>query len=154
MSANNVLISRRVVLGAAVLGMVAGQSARAAQPPMSQKEMDENSDAVAVVDVLGVVCERLESGGGWYTAWVQVKEVIKGDLQVNSTFITHFTRLGPKLAGVNVVLHPGERVRVCLTNEGGPEVYNVWHQDGWKVVRQSRNPALPGKVGDVIMAGR
>ena len=79
-----------MVLAAGVLGLVAGQSARAAQPPMSQKEMEENSDAVAVVDVLGVVCERLESGGGWYTAWVQVKEVIEGDLQVNNTFITHF----------------------------------------------------------------
>jgi len=27
-------------------------------------------------------------------------------------------------------------------------------KDGWKVVRQSRNPALPGKVGEVIMAAR
>lgn len=154
MVANDALISRRVVLAAGVLGLVVGRTARAALPPMSQKEMEENSDAVAVVDVLGVVCERLESGGGWYTAWVQVKEVIKGDLQVNNTFITHFTRLGPKLAGVNVVLHPGERIRVCLANDGSPDVYNVWHQDGWKVVRQSRNPALPGKVGEVIMASR
>jgi hypothetical protein len=154
MTARNAEISRRVVLTTALIGLIIGQTARAAQPPMTQKEMDENSEAVAIVDVLGVVCDRTENGGAWYTGWIQVKEVIKGDLEVNSTLITHFTRLGPRLAGVNVVLHPGERVRVCLNNDGGADTYNVWHQDGWKVVRQSRNPALPAKPGDVVLAPR
>lgn len=124
------------------------QSLLAAQPTMSQQEIDDNSDAIAVVDVLGVACQE-DHGGGTrrYMAWVMVREAIKGDLRVNETQLLMFTTIGQDAGGIHVVLHPGERVRVSL-HQG-----LIWHQDGYRVLRRGPINTLPTRVGEVSLGG-
>lgn len=134
---------------AVIAGMGEGRPLRAAQRPMSQQEIDDNSDSIAVIDVLGVACQE-DHGGGTrrYMAWVQVREVIKGDLlHVNETQLLMFTTIGKYAGGIHAELHPGERIRVALN--GGM----LWHQDGYRVLRRGPINTLPTREGEISLIG-
>jgi hypothetical protein len=134
--------------------MATSRLAQAAQPPMAESEIAESSDAVIVADVVGVACQEESREIPRYAAWVQIREVLKGDqfLAPNQMINLEFCRLmGPQTAGVEVLLFAGERVRLCLNQDNLG--YQIWHQDGKRTLIpvSPANRRLPQGTGAIIL---
>lgn len=128
-------------------------AAGAAQPPMSEAEIDRQSDAAVVADVLGVACEATGESVTYYGVWVQIHQVIKGDLQAHETLLLRCAKIGPRAGGVEVIMYPGQRVKLYL-NDDGRGSYSVWHQDGKITLRDVRagRKHLPKRPGETVLA--
>lgn len=129
-------------------------TASAAQPPMSEAEIDRQSDAAVVADVLGVACEATSESVNYYGVWVQIEKVLKGDLKANETLLLRCATIGPRAGGIHVVMYPGQRVKLYLNNDSNGS-YNVWHQDGKITLRDVRpgRKHLPKRPGEFALAG-
>ena len=147
----------RILLMAAggITYLATGRFARAVQPPMSKAEISEQSDAVIVCDVIGVACQEESADVPRYAAWVQVREVFKGQdsLATNMMLNLEFCQLrGPFTGGVEVLLYAGERAKLYLMRDGS--TFTLWHQDG-KQTLVAAPPAthrLPQGSGTLILA--
>src|SRR6516162_1238829 len=93
--------------GAWVVAAVAGL-ALAAGPVralMSAEDLEKNSDVVATVRVLAVVCTGQAPYGKTteqtttYQAWLQVVSVKKGDVKENQTLLVEWQDVPKKLVG-------------------------------------------------------
>ena len=142
------------LLIAVALVLISKAVSHGALPPISDAELEAQSDAIAVVDVLGVVCHSTESWGNRYGAWVRVQKIVKGELIENETFVLDFVKLGPQSGGVEVLMYPGQRLKLYLRNNDG--VPEAWHQDGKKIVADVPRAAqvLPQKAGEVMFASQ
>lgn len=148
--------SIRKILFAAAIGCIvatSGGDLRAAQPPMSTAEIDSQSDAVIVADVLGVACRDQIGSVTFYDYWVRIVEVKKGDLAHEQTMLLEGAKIGPRAGGIEVIMYAGQRVRLDLTDDGGGK-FRIWHQDGKRTLIDvpANERVMPKKPGDVVLA--
>ena len=146
---------------AAVAGLALGASAARALPaPMSAEDLEKNSDVVATVRVLAVVCTGQVPYGKTteqtttYQAWLQVVSVKKGDVKENQTLLVAWQDVPKKLIGPwKVEYLPGEEVPTYLKWNAEQKAYHTtwWNAKG-KPTKPATADKLPEKDGQVIIA--
>lgn len=129
--------------------------------PMSETELTEKSDLVALVRVMSVTCtsitedkttgERLPG----YIAKLRVLEVKKGDIRPGGEVLVTFRAI-PKgaLGPWTVFYYPGEEVWTHLTKRAGGVTYaSTWWNAKGEAVKPPETKDLPTVVGQSALAG-
>lgn len=128
--------------------------------PMSEQELEEKSDLVALVRVMSVTCtsvttdettgERLPG----YIAKLRVVEAKKGGVRPGGEVLVTF-RAVPKgaLGPWTVFYYPGEEVWTHLTKrEGGVTYASTWWNAKGEQVKAPETEDLPTVVGQSALA--
>lgn len=128
--------------------------------PMSEAELMEKSDLVALVRVMSVTCTSVtedpntgESLPG-YLAKLRVIETKKGDVQPGGEVLVTFRAI-PKgaLGPWTVYYYPGEEVWTHLfKREGGVTYATTWWNAKGEVVKAPETKELPTTVGESVLA--
>ncbi len=125
--------------------------------PMSEQELIDKSDLVALVRVISVTCTSVikdEQTGEelpGYLATLQVKEVKKGDAKPGDEVLVTWRAIPKSIVGPwTVYYYPGEEVVTHLTKRSGGASYasTWWNAKGDDVkVPDSRDlPVTPGET--------
>ena len=131
------------------------QPALALPAPMSDAELTEKSDLVALVRVLSVTCtsvkkdEQTGEALPGYLAKLQVLEVKKGDAKPGAEVLVTW-RTVPKgaLGPWAVAYYPGEEVWTHLTKRSGGVTYaSTWWNAKGKPVKEPETTDLPVQIG-------
>ena len=137
-----------------ILFCVVAQPVFAIPAPMSEAELVEKSDLLALVRVLSVACTSLtkdEQTGEelpGYLATLQILEVKKGDQTVLVTW-----RENPKgvLGPWAVGYYPGEEVWTHLGKRSGGVTYaTTWWNAKGQPIKPAQITELPTKVGETV----
>jgi hypothetical protein len=146
-----------IVLSALFLSLVLTVSpARALPAPMSDQELMEKSDLVALVRVLSVTCTSVTKDDATgeelpsYLATLQVLEVKKGDAKRGDEVIVTWRAVPKSIVGPwTVYYYPGEEVVTHLAKRSGGASYasTWWNAKGDDVkVPDTRDlPVTPGE---------
>lgn len=126
--------------------------------PMSDEELLEKSDVVALVRVLSVACTSVtkdEQTGEelpGYLATLQILEVKKGDLKPGDEVLVTWREIPTGLVGPWVVrYYPGEEVWTHLTKRSGGVTYaTTWWNARGEPLQKARITELPTKVGESV----
>jgi hypothetical protein len=140
-----------------ILFCAAAQPVFALPAPMSDEELVEKSDLVALVRVLSVAVTSItkdETGEELpgYLATLQILEVKKGDVKPGGEVLVTWREIPKGVLGPWVVrYYPGEEVWTHLTKRSGGVSYaTTW----WNAKGQPITPAqitqLPTKVGETV----
>jgi hypothetical protein len=132
-------------------------AALAVPAPMSEQELMEKSDLVAVVRVLSVTCTSVikdEQTGEelpGYLAKLQVKEVKKGDVKPGEEVLVTWRAIPKSIVGPwTVYYYPGEEVVTHLTKRSGGVSYaSTWWNakgDDLKAPDTRDLPVTPGET--------
>lgn len=144
----------------AALALVFAGPALALPAPMSDAELEEKSDLVALVRVLSVTCtsitkdEKTGEDLPGYLAALQVLEVKKGDVKPGSEVLVTF-RAVPKgaLGPWTVFYYPGEEVWTHLIKSSvGVGYSTTWWNAKGEPVKAPRTKELPTIVGESVLA--
>lgn len=149
---------RRLVMLSAVLlclGLRAGMVA-ALPAPMSESDLLQKSDLVALVRIKSVTCigvtkdNRTGEDLPSYSARAELIEVIKGEDAKGDTVNINFHAIPTGLLGPwTVYYYPGEMVWTHLT--GGDGVYTTtWWNGRGNVVSKAVITELPTKPGETV----
>lgn len=149
---------RRLVMLSAVLlclGLRAGMVA-ALPAPMSESDLLQKSDLVALVRIKSVTCIGLTKDNRTgedlpsYSARAELIEVIKGEDAKGDTVNINFHAIPTGLLGPwTVYYYPGEMVWTHLT--GGDGVYTTtWWNGRGNVVSKAVITELPTKPGETV----
>ena len=143
-----------------VLLCLAATSVTALPTPMSDEELTEKSDVVALVRVMSVTCtsitedkttgERLPG----YIAKLRVLDVKKGDFRPGGEVLVTFRAI-PKgaLGPWTVFYYPGEEVWTHLVKRFGGVTYaSTWWNAKGEVVKPPETKDLPTTVGESALA--
>jgi hypothetical protein len=144
-------------IGLLLLVALAPASAVAVPAPMSEQELMDKSDLVAVVRVLSVTCTSIvkdEQTGQelpTYLAKLQLLDVKKGDAKKGETVLVTFRAVPDHVAGPwTVYYYPGEEVLTHLAKRSGGVSYasTWWNAKGDDVkVPDTRDlPTTPGET--------
>jgi hypothetical protein len=148
---------RLVVVSAVLIGFGLPPAPAAAVPaPMSQEQLLEKSDLVALVRIKSVTCvsvskdyrtgEELLS----YSARAELIEVIKGDDVRGDTVNIAFHAIPTGLLGPwTVYYYPGEMVWTHLLGKDGEYTTTWWNARG-DVVSKAVITELPTKPGETV----
>jgi hypothetical protein len=148
---------RLVVVSAVLIGFGLPPAPAAAVPaPMSQEQLLEKSDLVALVRIKSVTCvsvskddrtgEELPS----YSARAELIEVIKGDDVRGDTVNIAFHAIPTGLLGPwTVYYYPGEMVWTHLLGKDGEYTTTWWNARG-DVVSKAVITELPTKPGETV----
>ena len=137
-----------------------GTLALALPAPMSEAELTEKSDVVALVRVMSVTCTSITTDKATgeqlpgYLAKLRVLEVTKGDVRPGGEVLVTF-RAVPKgaLGPWTVFYYPGEEVWTHLTKRAGGVTYaSTWSNAKGDPVRPPETKDLPGVVGQSGLA--
>ena len=127
--------------------------------PMSEHELNDKSDIVAVVRVLSVTCtavtpdektgEELPS----YMAQLRMIDVKKGDAKKGDVVLVTWRAVPSKIVGPwTVYYYPGEEVLTHLTKKSGGVSYgSTWWNakgDDIKAPESTELPVTPGETFD------
>ena len=127
--------------------------------PMSEQELNDKSDIVAVVRVLSVTCtavtpdektgEELPS----YMAQLRMIDVKKGDAKKGDVVLVTWRAVPSKIVGPwTVYYYPGEEVLTHLTKKSGGVSYgSTWWNakgDDIKAPESTELPVTPGETFD------
>jgi hypothetical protein len=138
--------------------VLAATAAFAIQAPMSDEELVEKSDLVALVRVLSVACTSLtkdEMTGeelAGYLATLQVLEVKKGDVKPGDEVLVTWREIPTGVLGPWVVrYYPGEEVWTHLTKRSGGVTYaTTWWNAKGTPIKPAEITELPTVVGQTV----
>ncbi len=139
---------------------VTASVALALPAPLSDEELLEKSDIVALVRVMSVTCTSVtkdETTGEQlpgYLAQLRVLDVKKGDVRPGGEVLVTF-RAVPKgaLGPWTVFYYPGEEVWTHLVKRFGGVTYgSTWWNAKGEVVQPPKTEDLPDVVGESVLA--
>ena len=149
-----------IILSALFISLALTASpARALPAPMSDQELMEKSDLVALVRVLNVTCTSLNKDDATgeelpsYLATLQVLDVKKGDAKRGDEVIVTWRAVPKSIVGPwTVYYYPGEEVVTHLTKRSGGASYaSTWWNakgDDIKAPESTELPETPGETFD------
>jgi hypothetical protein len=134
--------------------------ARALPAPMSDQELMEKSDLVALVRVLNVTCTSVTKDDATgeelpsYLATVQVLEVKKGDAKRGDEVIVTWRAVPKSIVGPwTVYYYPGEEVVTHLAKRSGGASYaSTWWNAKGDDVKAPDTRDLPVTPGESVVA--
>lgn len=141
------------------LALATGQ-ALALPAPMSDQELMEKSDLVALVRVLNVTCTSLTKDAATgeelpsYLATLQVLEVKKGDAKRGDEVIVTWRAVPKSIVGPwTVYYYPGEEVVTHLAKRSGGASYaSTWWNAKGDDVKAPDTRDLPVTPGELVFA--
>lgn len=143
-------------LFAAIL-FVAPVTLLALPAPMSDTELMEKSDVVALVRVLSVACTSMtkddQTGEDLpgYLATLQILEVKKGDVKPGDEVLVTWRAIPTGIVGPwAVYYYPGEEVWTHLTKRSGVSYATTWWNAKGEPVEKAQITELPTKVGETV----
>jgi hypothetical protein len=145
----------RLVAVAACL-VIVGRSA-ALPAPMSDADLEKNSDVIATVRVLAVACTGQADAGSQkvlvYQAWLSVVRVQKGAVKDKQTVLVQWQDVPKGLIGPwKVEYLPGEEVTTHLKWDADKRVYtSTWWNAKSKPTREPDFDKLPTQPGLVLV---
>jgi hypothetical protein len=134
--------------------------ARALPAPMSDQDLMEKSDLVALVRVLNVTCTSVTKDDATgeelpsYLATLQVREVKKGDAKRGDEVIVTWRAVPKSIVGPwTVYYYPGEEVVTHLTKRSGGASYaSTWWNAKGDDVKAPDTRDLPVTPGESVVA--
>ena len=150
-----------IILSALFLSLALTASPALALPaPMSDQELREKSDLVALVRVLNVTCTSLTKDAATgeelpsYLATLQVLEVKKGDAKRGDEVIVTWRAVPKSLLGPwTVYYYPGEEVVTHLAKRSGGVSYaSTWWNAKGDDVKAPDTRDLPVTPGESVVA--
>jgi hypothetical protein len=139
------------------------EPAAALPAPMSDEELLERSDLVALVRVLSVTCtsvtkdERTGEALPSYSAKAELMEVIKGDEAIGDTVNITFHAIPTGMLGPwTVYYYPGEMVWTHLVGKHGDYTTTWWNGRGDEVSKAviTELPTKPGETVEIQQSRR
>lgn len=132
--------------------------ALAVPAPMSEQELAEKSDIIALVRVLSVTCTRVatdkETGEELpsYLARLLIVEPKKGNVAAGDEVLVTWHAVSTKIVGPwTVNYYPGEEVWTHLVKrEVGVAYASTWLNAKGDVVKPPGSTALPAKPGETL----
>lgn len=126
--------------------------------PMSDTELMEKSDVVALVRVLSVACTSVtkdEQTGEelpGYLATLQILEVKKGDVKPGDEVLVTWREIPTGIVGPWAVrYYPGEEVWTHLTKRSGGVSYaTTWWNAKGEPIEKAQTTDLPTTVGETV----
>jgi hypothetical protein len=150
------------ILGPLLLAWLTALPALALPAPMSEQELMEKSDLVALVRVLSVTCTSLTKDDKTgeelpgYLAKLQVLEVKKGDAKKGDEVLVTWRAVPTGMLGRwAVYYYPGEEVVTHFTQRSGGVTYaTTWWNAKGEDVKKPETTELPTTVGEsVVISG-
>ena len=134
--------------------------ARALPAPMSEQELMEKSDLVALVRVLSVTCTSLTKDAATgeelpgYLARLKVLEVKKGEVKPGEEVLVTWRAVPKSILGPwTVDYYPGEEVVTHLTKRSGGASYaSTWWNAKGDDVKAPDTRDLPVTPGESVVA--
>jgi hypothetical protein len=143
-----------------ILFAIAGiaRPALAVPAPMSEQELTDKSDLVALVRVLSVTCTTItkdEQTGEdlpGYLARLKVLEVKKGDVKPGEDVLVTWRAIPKSITGPwTVYYYPGEEVVTHLTKRSNGATYaSTWLNAKSEIVKSPDNKDLPTTPGETF----
>lgn len=133
--------------------------ARALPAPMSEQELMEKSDLVALVRVLSVTCTSLTKDAATgeelpgYLAQLKVLEVKKGEVKPGAEVLVTWRAVPKSIVGPwTVDYYPGEEVVTHLTKRSGGASYaSTWWNAKGDDVKAPDSRDLPVTPGETVV---
>lgn len=127
--------------------------------PMSDQELMDKSDLVALVRVLSVSCTSVSKDENTgeelpgYLARVKLIDVKKGDAKPGEEVLVTWRAVPKKIVGPwTVNYYPGEEVLTHLTKRSGGASYaSTWWNAKGDDVKAPENTALPTAPGETLV---
>jgi hypothetical protein len=148
---------RLFMLPILLLGLVLGTGQAEALPaPMSESDLLQKSDLVALVRIKSVTCVSVSKDAQTgeslpsYSASAELMEVIKGEDVKGDTVNINFHAIPTGLLGPwTVYYYPGEMVWTHLAGKDGEYTTTWWNGRG-NVVSKATVTELPTKPGETV----
>jgi hypothetical protein len=143
------------------LFVVAGiaTAALAVPAPLSEQEMTDKSDLVALVRVLSVTCTTITKDAQTgedlpgYLAKLEVKEIKKGDVKPGESVLVTWRAVPKSIVGPwTVYYYPGEVVWTHLTKRSNGATYaSTWLNAKSEIVTSPETKELPTVPGETVV---
>jgi hypothetical protein len=142
-----------------VLASLATLPALALPAPMSEQELTEKSDLVALVRVLSVTCTSIVKDAQTgeelpgYLATLKVMEVRKGDVKQGEEVLVTWRAVPKSIVGPwTVYYYPGEEMVTHLTKRSGGVSYaSTWWNAKGDDVKSPDSRDLPTAPGETVV---
>jgi hypothetical protein len=126
--------------------------------PLSEQELTDKSDLVALVRVLSVTCttvtkdEQTGEDLPSYLAKLEVKEVKKGDVKPGESVLVTWRAVPKSIVGPwAVYYYPGEVVWTHLTKRSNGATYaSTWLNAKSEIVTSPETKELPTQPGETV----
>ena len=133
-------------------------AALAVPAPLSEQELTDKSDLVALVRVLSVTCttvtkdEQTGEDLPSYLAKLEVKEVKKGDVKPGESVLVTWRAAPKSIVGPwAVYYYPGEVVWTHLTKRSNGVTYaSTWLNAKSEIVTSPETKELPTQTGETV----
>jgi len=150
---------RALPLLSLLLICILAQPAGAIPAPMSEQELTDKSDLVALVRVLSVTCTTItkdEQTGeelAGYLAKLKILEVKKGDVKEGEEVLVTWRAIPKTIVGPwTVYYYPGEEVVTHLTKRSGGVSYaSTWWNAKGDDVKAPDSRDLPTTPGETVV---
>jgi hypothetical protein len=148
----------RRLIGWFLLASALALPAFALPAPMSEQELMDKSDLVALVRVLAVTCTSVTQDPNTgedlpgYLAQLKVLEVKKGDAKPGDEVLVTWRAIPENVTGPwTVYYYPGEEVVTHLTKRSGGATYaSTWWNAKGDEVRSPDTRELPTTPGETV----
>jgi hypothetical protein len=146
------------VLGLVLVAAGIATAALAVPAPLSEQELTDKSDLVALVRVLAVTCTTItkdEQTGEelpGYLAKLEVREVKKGDVKPGQSVLVTWRAVPKSIVGPwAVYYYPGEEVWTHLTKRSNGATYaSTWLNAKSEIVKSPDIKDLPTTPGETL----
>ncbi len=146
------------LLGLALLASGIATAALAVPAPLSEQELTDKSDLVALVRVLSVTCTTITKDAQTcedlpgYLAKLEVKEVKKGDVKPGESVLVTWRAVPKSIDGPwTVYYYPGEVVWTHLTKRSNGATYaSTWLNAMSEIVTSPDSKELPTEPGETV----
>ncbi len=146
------------LLGLALLVSGIATAALAVPAPLSEQELTDKSDLVALVRVLSVTCTTITKDAQTgedlpgYLAKLEVKEVKKGDVKPGESVLVTWRAVAKSIDGPwTVYYYPGEVVWTHLTKRSNGATYaSTWLNAKSEIVTSPDSKELPTELGETV----
>ncbi len=117
--------------------------------PLSNEQLNQQSDLIAKVNVLGVTRVGYTHKAIKFQAWLQIIKTIKRKAQINDTILVTWYRFDKKLIGSwEIAYYPGEKLITYLVWDNKEKAYKNLSWNSVKKIK-SIGKKLPIKNGAV-----